>query len=119
MGTLGVEHVAMLCSSRPAGGRVPVAVSIGLDHLRVACPDSACCKAISLFQQHLPTRAQVLVTSNAAVGHTEPVQALEFSPGAETMFLCSASHSATLLWDVDSLFGKGELTDSGKAHGMC
>ena len=114
---MDIEHVATLSSSRGAGGKVPVAVSVVRDHLRVACPGGDGCNVISLLQQHLPTAAQVLVTTNTAIGHAEPVQALEFSPRVDTLLLCSASSSKTLLWDVDSLLGEGEWVWLGKVSG--
>ena len=101
-----VKQVARIPSSRAGGGAVPVAVSVGQDHLTFACPDVGHYNAISLCQHHLPTTAQVLVR---AAAHTEPVQALQFSPGPQSLLLCSATSSNTLLWDVDALLGGGEL----------
>lgn len=108
-----VKQVAQLPSSRAGGGKIPVAVSAGQDHLTIACSGVDSSRKISLFRQHLPTAAQVVV---GTAGHTEPVQALQFSPGAESLLLCSASHSNTLLWDVDSLLREGMYVNTCKGR---
>lgn len=111
---MDAEQVWSFSSGRAAGCKIPVAVSVDEAYLTVACPDGGGCNdgcyAISLFLHHLTTPQQDIVGPGVAASHTEPVQALEFCSGVQPLLLCSASYSSTLLWEVDSIFGEGELS---------
>lgn len=109
---MDVGHVATVSSRRAAGGKIPVAVSVGQDLLTVACPDGGGfkngCYAVSLFHYEQTTAPLEVVSSSATASHREPVQALEFCSGVQPLLLCSASYSSTLLWEVDPTLGEGE-----------
>lgn len=99
-----------LASSRSAGagGKIPVAVCVYQECLRVAYPEElnenpgfheGTC-AITLLKHSLTTN-QILASASAS--HREPVECLTFSSESHPLVLCSASRTYTFLWNVEAI----------------
>lgn len=107
---MNTEHAATLSSLRSAEGGIPVAVRFYQDSLIASYP--AALKGPrsreDIYEIALLHSLSTKKVVGGATGHREPVQALAFSPGDQSLLLCSASLNSTFLWGVDDVF-KGEV----------
>ena len=105
---MDVQLAASLSSSRSSGGKVPVAVSVHQECLRVACPDTRASSNGTVVLHNLSLATEQTLTPR---GHRESVRALAFSSSRnhQPLLLCSASQSCIQLWEVEVLDDEGVI----------
>lgn len=99
-----VKHGMTLKACSGAGGDIAVAVSVSEDCFWLAYPaprEDAVSGSIALLKQSLATNQTLWRT---IASHSQPVEALALSSEDKPpLWLCSASQSSILLWNVDAL----------------